>query len=202
VSLPPDKELIAELLDQNNELFGRLTDQWYSTMYYIAASIAGDSIADEVVQEAWISVMRALPKFEGRSSLKSWVMRIVSNEAKTRRRKESRSVSLEQMEESWATDPRFSSNHHWSGNSNSQWHGESPEQLVQANELNDCIEKHIKMLPDNQRSALMLKESQSHSLEEICNILDVSSSNVRVLLHRARDKILQMVERFEREGQC
>ncbi len=200
-SLPDDPVLIQGLLDKNSAIFQQVMDTWYGSMYYIASSIAGDAIADEVVQETWISVLRALPKFEGRSSLKSWVMRIVANEAKTRRRKESRQVSLDQMEDGWATDPRFTSNGHWQSPSQ-QWHGDSPDALMQAEELQNCIRKHIELLPDNQKSALMLRESGDHSLDEICNILEVSSSNVRVLLHRARDKVLQVIERFEREGKC
>jgi len=200
-SLPDDQELIEALLKKDSATFQRLMNAWYSPMYYVASSIAGDAIADEVIQEAWMSVMRGLPKFEGRSSLKSWVMRIVSNEAKTRRRKESRSVSLEQMEESWSTDPRFTSAGHWQVSSN-DWEGDSPDMLMQAEELQNCIKKHVNLLPDNQQAALMLRESGQYSLDEICNILEVSSSNVRVLLHRARDKVMQVIDHFEREGTC
>ena len=199
--LLPDKELVEKLLNQDSSAFQAVMTTWYSPMYYVASSIAGEAIADEVIQESWASVLRALPKFEFRSSLKSWVMRIVSNEAKTRRRKESRTVSLEQMEDTWATDPRFNSNDHWQS-PNKQWEGDSPEALLQAGELQKCIEKSIANLPDNQRSVLMMRETGSHSLEDICNILNVSSSNVRVLLHRARDKVLQTIERYERVGEC
>ncbi len=200
-SLPGDDELIKRLLKNDSETFQRLMDAWYGPMYYVAASITGDAIADEVIQETWVSVIRALPKFEGRSSLKSWVMRILANEAKTRRRKEAKNVSLEQVEDGWSTDPRFESSGHWRATT-SRWHSDSPDELMQAEELNNCIKKHIDLLPENQRSALMLRETESYTLDEICNILEVSSSNVRVLLHRARDKVLQVVDRFEREGKC
>ncbi len=199
--LPSDEQLIAGLKSKDPRMFELVMDTWYSPMYYIASSIAGEAIADEIVQEAWISVMNGITRFEGRSSLKSWVMRITANEAKSRRRKESRSISLEQMAESWATDPRFSESGHWK-DSTSQWHGDSPDQLMQADELQNCLEKHIQNLPDNQKAALMLRESGAYSMEEICNILQVTSSNVRVLLHRARDKVLQVIDRFEREGKC
>jgi RNA polymerase sigma-70 factor (ECF subfamily) len=201
VQLLPDDQLIAGLKSKDPQIFEQLMQHWYSSMYYIASSIAGDSIADEVIQEVWISVINGIDRFEGRSSLKSWVMRITANEAKTRRRKESRSVSLEQLSESWATDPRFSDAGHWQ-QSTSQWHGDSPDKLMQAEELRHCLEKHIQSLPDNQKAALMMRESGAYSLDEICNILDISSSNVRVLLHRARDKMVQVIDRFEREGKC
>nr|WP_256489475.1 RNA polymerase sigma factor [Pleionea sp. CnH1-48] len=200
-ALPDDSELVARLLKKDSAAFNDVVTAWYSPMYYVASSIAGDAIADEVVQEAWFSVLRALPKFEGRSSLKSWVMRIVTNEAKTRRRKESRSTSLEQIEDGWATDPRFTANEHWN-TPTGYWSGDSPDALMQAEELQNCIEKNIQKLPDNQRSVLMMRESGAYSLDDICNILNVTSSNVRVLLHRARDKVLQVIDRFEREGTC
>jgi RNA polymerase sigma-70 factor (ECF subfamily) len=199
--LPSDKELIAGLKSKEPALIEQLISHWYSPMYYIASSIAGEAIADEVVQEAWLSVIQNIDRFEGRSSLKSWVMRITANEAKTRRRKESRSVSLEQVSDTWATDPRFTESGHWQLPTN-QWHGDSPDQLMQADELKNCLEKHIQKLPDQQKAVLMMRESGAHSLEDICNILDISSSNVRVLLHRARDKMLQVIDRFEREGKC
>lgn len=198
--LPSDDELIQALMKYDSAVFERVTDAWYSVMYHIAASIAGESIADEIIQETWVSVMRSLPKFERRSSLKSWVMRILSNEAKTRWRKDSRQVSLEQLD-GWNDDARYDQQGHWI-EKHQAWHSDSPEDLLQAEELHDCIRKHLGKLPENQRVALTLKESGSHTLEQICNILEVSSSNVRVLMHRARDRILQVIERFEREGKC
>ncbi|WP_246128520.1 RNA polymerase sigma factor [Pleionea sediminis] len=199
--LPADDQLIKQLLNQDSSAFQQVMDAWYGSMYYVASSITSDAIADEVIQETWISVLKSLPKFEGRSSLKSWVMRILANEAKTRRRKESRNVSLEQIEDSWSTDPRFDSVGHWQ-TTTSSWHADSPDQLMQADELKNCIQKHIDLLPEKQKAALMLRETESYELDEICNILEVTSSNVRVLLHRARDKVLQVIDRFEREGKC
>ena len=196
-----DVELVQQLLNNDPQAFQQIVNTWYPTMYYVAASIAGDIIADEIVQEAWLSVIKSLAKFEGRSSLKSWVMRIVANEAKTRRRKEMRNISLEQMQEDWATDPRFGWGGHWHAKAN-QWDGDSPDALMQAKELQNCIEKNLAQLPDNQRSVLMMRESGAYSLDEICNILNVTQSNVRVLLHRARDKVLQVIDRFDREGVC
>ncbi|TQV89154.1 RNA polymerase sigma factor [Aliikangiella coralliicola] len=196
-----EKDLIKNLLAGDEATFESTFNQYYSLMFSVAQSIAGSSIADEVIQEAWISALRALPKFEGRSSLKSWLMRIVANEAKTRRRKESRSVSLESMQESWATDPRFDEKSHWV-NPSSQWHGDTPEDLLLAKELQDCISKNLEKLPENQRAALQMRDAAGLSMDELCNILDVSPSNVRVLLHRARDKVLQVIDHFELTGEC
>ncbi|WP_246722937.1 RNA polymerase sigma factor [Aliikangiella sp. G2MR2-5] len=193
--------LVKELLAGNQKIFEKVFSDLYPLMHSVACSIAGNAIADEIIQEAWVSAIKALPKFEGRSSLKSWLVRIVANEAKTRRRKESRSVSLESMQESWATDPRFDERSHWV-NPSSQWHGDTPEELLSAQELEDCLKKNIDKLPENQQVALQMRDAGGLSMEEICNILDVSPSNIRVLLHRARDKVLQVIDHFQQTGEC
>jgi RNA polymerase sigma-70 factor (ECF subfamily) len=196
-----EKALIQGLIKGDETVFRELFERHYSSMYSIARAIVGETIADEVIQEAWMSALKALPNFEGRSSFKVWLMRITSNEAKTRFRKESRNVSLESMQEDWATDPRFDQNSHWVRPS-SQWDGETPEALFEVKELRDCINKNMDKLPDNQRIALYMRGTGGLSMDELCNLLEVSPSNVRVLLHRARDKILQVIERFQQTGEC
>jgi RNA polymerase sigma-70 factor (ECF subfamily) len=196
-----EAKILEHLLKGDESVFSQVFTKYYGSMQAVAYSIAGPVIAEEVVQEAWFSALRALPKFEGRSSLKSWLIRIVANEAKTRRRKENRSVSLEAIQDTWSTDPRFTENSHWKDPS-SQWHGDTPEELLAADELKNCIEKQLKKLPENQLAALRLRDAGGLSMDELCNILDVSSSNVRVLLHRARDKMLQVIDHFQKTGEC
>ncbi len=196
-----EQNLIEQLLSGNEKVFEQIFNQYYGLMYSVAQSIAGQSIADEVIQEAWMSALKALPKFEGRSSLRSWLMRIVANEAKTRRRKESRSVSLESMQDNWSTDPRFDEKSHWVDPS-SQWHGDTPEDLLLAKELQRCLEINLERLPENQRVALQMRDAGGLSMDELCNILQVSPSNIRVLLHRARDKVLQVIDHFQKTGEC
>ena len=196
-----EAEILERLLKGDESVFSQVFTKYYGSMQAVAYSIAGSVIAEEVVQEAWFSALRALPKFEGRSSLKSWLIRIVANEAKTRRRKENRSVSLEAIQDNWSTDPRFTENSGWKDPS-SQWHGDTPEELLAAEELKNCIEKQLKNLPENQLAALRLRDAGGLSMDELCNILEVSSSNVRVLLHRARDKMLQVIDHFQKTGEC
>ena len=201
ISSLTEKEILKLLLDGDEAIFNQVFSAYYSSMQAVAYAIAGPIIADEVVQEAWLSALKALPKFEGRSSLKSWLIRIVANEAKTRRRKENRSVSLEAIQDTWSTDPRFTENSHWK-NPSSQWHADTPEDILSAEELKDCIEKNMQKLPENQLAALRLRDAGGLSMDELCNILDVSSSNVRVLLHRARDKVLRVIDHFQITGEC
>ena len=97
IDFQDEQELIKALLANDENAYRFLVKTMYGQLLAVARAIAGSSIADEVVQEAWISVLRALPKFEGRSTLKTWITRIVANEAKRRLKKESRLVSLNSL---------------------------------------------------------------------------------------------------------
>ncbi len=194
--------LIDALLAKDEGAFRHAIQQHHSAMLHLARTIVGSHIADEVVQESWFSAMRALPKFERRSKLKTWLMRIVANEAKTRLRKESRLVSLDAM-----TEPdsvlagRFNERGEWQ-TTPVEWEGDSPDALLSSHELKDCIDEMIAGLPELQGATLSLREQQDYSLAEICNILEVSESNVRVLLHRARNRLFRCIEHFQDTGDC
>lgn len=199
-----EQALITALINREEAAYREAIRSHQSSMLGLARSIVGDKIADEVVQEAWFSVMRSLDKFEGRSSLKTWILRIVTNEAKTRLRKENRHVSFEEITRD---DPelasRFDSRGHWiKGQEPVEWGADSPEDMLSSDQLRDCLELVMSRLPEQQGSTLKLREQQGLSMAEICNILDVSESNVRVLLHRARTKLLTAVEHFETTGEC
>lgn len=200
--LEDDSQLIRRLLDQDELAYRHVVKTYHGSMLYLARRIVGEKIADEVVQEAWLSVMRALPKFEQRSKLKTWILTIVSNEAKNRLRKESRHVSLEAMtEDKSGMADRFDSSGHWSEPA-AMWQADSPDALLSEGQLSGCLEQAIVELPDLQSATLNLKEKQGYSLKEICNILDVSESNVRVLLHRARNKVFTVIDHFQMTGEC
>lgn len=199
-----ESALVAALIDRQETAFRIAIRRFQPTMLNLARSIAGDKIADEVVQEAWFSAMKALPRFEGRSSFKTWLLTIVANEAKSRLRKENRNLSLDTMT---AHDPEFTSRFdrhgHWAvGAEPVGWSADSPDELLTGDELRDCLELAIAALPQLQGATLRLREQQGYSLAEICNILEVSESNARVLLHRARNRLFATIEHFERTGEC
>jgi RNA polymerase sigma-70 factor (ECF subfamily) len=157
----------------------------------VARASVGDSIAEEVVQESWISIMRALPGFEGRSSLKTWIMRIVSNTAKTRLRKESRSIAAGDLlsdDNPILLAERFNAKGQWS-NPPRSWSIDTPEALLASEQLRHTINQAIDSLPQMQKAVFMLHDRQGVDMNEICKILDVSESNSRVLLHRARTSL-------------
>jgi len=174
----------------------------HSQLAIVARAIAGPSIADEIVQESWISVLKALPKFEGRSTLKTWITRIVANEAKRRLKKESRHVSLEGLTDDDSSFlERFDSKGQWI-RPPANWDLATPEEILEERQLKQCLDTTIDTLPDQQKAVFVLRDMQGFSLEQICNILEVSDSNVRVLLHRARNKLHQAIEHFQETGEC
>jgi len=109
--------LLKRLRKQDHQAFEELVRAYHQKMVTIARAIIGSSIAEEVVQEAWVSIYKALPKFEGRSSIKTWLFTIVGNTAKTRLRKELKLVRMNDMEENipgYLNDERFNNNGSWS----------------------------------------------------------------------------------------
>ena len=194
-----ESELIKQLIDGDETAYRYVVQAYHNNMLYVARSIVGPAIADEVVQEAWVSVIKALPKFEGRSSLKTWVLRIVSNSAKTRLRKESRNIAMgdaSDMEALSVPTERFQENGHWSAPPQ-QWNIASPDALLASDELKSIIYATIEKLPPIQQSIVSLRDMEGMSMLEICKVLDITESNSRVLLHRARAKIWQAIEKYQ-----
>lgn len=148
-------------------------------------------------------VIRSLPAFEARSSLKTWLYTIVSNEAKGRLRKSKCEVFLEDISHEHVAidEDRFLADGHWK-QAPLAWHDHSPEALLSHEEFRRCLDKTLHRLPADQKAVLVLREYQGMEMEEICNILGLSASNVRVLIHRARLKVYAMVEHYEETGKC
>lgn len=198
--LPGDDILIPKLLEKDEATYRDVVKAYHGMMVYVAKSIVGDAIADEVAQESWVSVMKALPKFERRSTLKTWIMRIVSNTAKSRLRHESRTVNVDNFEglsESVINPERFKEGGHWAVPP-SIWQGDSPESLLASEQLQGVIDKALKDLGPLQRSVVSLRDIQGLDMDTICKILEVSESNARVLLHRARSQIREAIDQFQK----
>lgn len=198
-----DSELLSRLLAGDQQAFRTLVATYQGAMRAVAIAIVGAAHADEVVQDAWLAAVRNLDGFQGRSSLKTWLLTITANTAKSRLRKVRRDLSLDDLPAPHGSidDSRFAADGHWS-TAPLAWHEDSPEALLAEDELRQCLEKTLLSLSELQRSVLLLRERQGLELEEICNLLEVSLSNVRVLLHRARLKVFATVEHFEETGEC
>lgn len=203
MNLAQDKEFLDRLCRRDRSAFIELVRFYHKQMTVVARSIVGEAQAEEVVQDAWIAVYRNLPKFEKRSSITTWVYTIVCNAARTRLRKDSRMVQLHEDLQADTGMPagRFNADGAWS-TPPPQWDIDSPEQLLEEEQLQDCIEKTTEALPEQQRLVFTLREVEQQPAEEVCNILGVSDSNLRVLLHRARMKLMQVIDRYQETGNC
>ncbi len=198
-----DTQLLKRLLAGEQRAYKELVSTYQSAMLAVAYAIVGSRQADEAVQDAWLAVTRNLSGFLGRSSLKTWLLTITANAAKNRYKQNRREVLLEDLPSPHGSigDERFSADGHWASAPFS-WHEDTPEALLSEDQLRECLEHTLLSLPQLQSSVLLLRERQGLELKEICNLLDISLSNVRVLLHRARLKVFATVEHFEETGEC
>ncbi|AOE86634.1 RNA polymerase sigma factor [Pseudomonas sp. TCU-HL1] len=200
---PADADLLPRLLAGEQAAFRELIGAYQGAMRAVAYAIAGQRHVDEVVQDAWLAVVRNLDGFQQRSSLKTWLLTIVANTARSRLKQSRREVLLDDLAAPHGTvgEARFAEDGHWAATVPA-WHEDSPEALLTEEELRECLEKTLLSLSDMQRGVVLLRERQGLELEEICNVLEISLSNVRVLLHRGRLKLFATLEHFEETGQC
>ena len=198
-----ETELVARLRAGDERAFESLVSRHYGTMLAVARTyVSSRAVAEEVVQEAWLGVLKGLDGFEGRSSLATWIMRIVANIAKTRGAREARSVpyaSLAPQGEETAVEPeRFRGAGdafpgHWrAGPAN--W-SRLPEDLLHERATLRTVMDAIAALPPAQRAVIAMRDVQGCSAEEVCAVLELSEGNQRVLLHRARSRVRAALER-------
>jgi RNA polymerase sigma-70 factor, ECF subfamily len=198
-----EEQLVARLRAGDERAFAALVDSHYATMLAVARShVKTRAVAEEVVQEAWVGVLKGLDRFEGRSSLKTWILRIVINTAKTRGVREARSVpfsSLAPEGEEAAVEPeRFRDADdgfpgHWRAYPG-DWRS-LPEEALLGDETLRVVMGSIAELPDAQRTVVTLRDVEGWSAPEVCDALEVSEGNQRVLLHRARSHVRAALER-------
>lgn len=198
-----DDTLLARLRSGDQQAFRELVASYQGAMRAVAFAIVGSRNADEVVQDAWLAVVRNLDGFQQRASLKTWLLTITANTGKTRLKQQRREPLLDDLPAPHGSvgAERFADDGHWL-TPPSQWDLDTPEALLTEAELRECLDKTLASLSEMQSSVLLLRERQGLELEEICNLLDISLSNVRVLLHRARLKVFATLEHFEETGQC
>ena len=198
----PQAERLIALKRGDRAAFATLVREHHSSLLGMARSMLGEGEAEEAVQDAWIAAFRNIARFEGRASLKTWLTRIVINECRMRLRKHGRELNLDlTTEEQDALTDRFRGNGHWQKPPVS-WEFNTPEEMLEERDLQRCLDHHLADMPDNQRMVLQLRDIQGLEFDDICNLLDVSASNVRVLLHRARATLFAMVEHYQETGEC
>jgi RNA polymerase sigma-70 factor (ECF subfamily) len=181
-----DQELVDRLRAGDEDAFAELVRRYHRLMLRVARGyVRTDAVAEEVVQESWLAVLRGIERFEGRSSFKTWLLRIVANRAMTSGVRESRSVPVEPSVSAdhfvpegepgagaWASPPE-------------PW----PEDRLLAQETRAVIEKAIAELPPAQAAVVTMRDIEGLSSEEVQEALDITPGNQRVLLHRGRQKV-------------
>jgi RNA polymerase sigma-70 factor, ECF subfamily len=191
--------LVTRLRAGDEQAFDDLVGRLHPAMLRFARALAGDG-AEEVVQDTWAAVIDGLQRFEGRSTLKTWIFGILSNRAKTWAARARRSVAVasfasEASDDDPAVDPaRFTRWGNWSDRPRS-WIETSPEEILLRMEAGALLAREIDALPAGQRTVVTLRDVEGFTAAEVCDILEIGEANQRVLLHRGRSKLRAAMER-------
>jgi RNA polymerase sigma-70 factor, ECF subfamily len=197
-------ELIAALRNGDEKVFAQLVDQHTPSMLRVARGyVPSHEIAEEVVQETWIALLKGIDKFEGRSSLRTWLFSCMINIAKARGIKERRDADVAFAAFTGGTvDPaRFRTVDdpypgHWKPNEVPSPFPDTPEGSVLGNELVDVARRELDKLPERQRIVVTLRDMLGFDSAEVRELLDISTANQRVLLHRGRAAVRQVLEDY------
>jgi RNA polymerase sigma-70 factor (ECF subfamily) len=196
-----EEALLVRLRAGDRAAFAALVGRHAGSLLRVAQGLVRDrAVAEEVVQETWLGVLTGIDAFEGRSSLRTWLFQILVNKAQTRFVREGRTVPFSALAGPGDGDPpavdpgRLDEQGGWR-ESPGAWTEEDPERLAMGGETRAAIEAAIQDLPQAQRAVMTLRDIEGLQTEEICNLLSITVTNQRVLLHRARAKVRQALER-------
>ncbi len=197
-----DLTLAERLRAGDEEAFTQLVERYHGSLIRFARLfVTSPALAEDVVQDTWLAVLRGVRSFQGRSALKTWIFSILANRAKTRAVREKRTMAFSALSSSdlgddpafaadrftaagtWATTPR-----HW------DWH--SPEALLLQQEALSVVETTMAVLSPSQRAVVTLRDIEGIGAAGVCQILEISEANQRVLLHRGRSHIRSALERY------
>jgi RNA polymerase sigma-70 factor (ECF subfamily) len=197
-----DAGLIEALRKGDEAAYRALLDRYTATLLRLASMyVSNTEVAADVVQETWIGVLQGIDRFEERSSLKTWICRILVNKAKTAAQREGRTITFADLgddELAPAVDPgRF----HDQGPDRGQWsippqEWDRPEERLLSKETRAVVERAIADLPTNQRLTITMRDIEDLSSAHTCSVLGISEGNQRVLLHRARTHVRAALEAY------
>jgi RNA polymerase sigma-70 factor (ECF subfamily) len=200
-----DLALIERLRAGDETAFGALVGRHQAQMLRIARMyVSTQAVAEEIVQEAWVGILQGLDRFEGRSSLRTWMYRILTNIAKTRGQREGRSAPFSSLAGADLDAPSVEES--WFRGSTDRWPGTwaslpddwraIPEERLLGREVRAMVRAAIDGLPPMQAQVIRLRDVQGWSSAEVCNALEISETNQRVLLHRARARVRRALEGY------
>jgi len=198
-----EADLIAALRAGEEDAFAQLVDTYAASLMRVAALYVRDrAVIQEVVQETWLGVLRGIDRFEGRSSFRTWLFRMLTNIAKTRAVREARTVPFAALSDEADDEPSVSADNflgpgtawpgHWTTGPDA-WR--TPLDDLLTGETRQQLERAIEQLPPTQRRVVTLRDVEGWSSREVCNALEISEANQRVLLHRARTRLRETIDR-------
>ena len=204
-----ESQLVAALRRRDETAFVSLVRRYHELMLRIArAQLNGGAAAEEVVQETWLAVIKGIDSFEGRSSLRTWMFRILTYQAWARLERDGREIAFSVLASADAAVPdpsvdpsRFFPRHHgprpffWASDPR-EW----PEEALLAAEVRSVIGAAVESLPDSQRVVITLRDLEGWAPKEVCEALQISEGNQRVLLHRARSRVRDALDRYLGDG--
>jgi RNA polymerase sigma-70 factor, ECF subfamily len=192
-----DVELLGRLRSGDEEAFVMLVDRYQQPMLRLARSmVSSQAVAEEVVQDTWMGVVRGIDRFEGRSSLQTWLFRILVNRAHSTGSREPAHGAIEDVD---SVDPaRFNRDGQWA-DPVASWIDESDDRFDAALWA-PILKAAIDELPPRQRQIVMLRDVEGLSSSEACEVLGIGAGNQRILLHRGRARLRQALESEMGEG--
>lgn len=191
-----DRALALRLVGGDAAAFELLYRRHNAAMIRFCRSIVrARDIAEEVVQDTWVAVLGRIDLYEGRGSLASWIYTILINKARSRARREGRTVSFDNFGDGDSLTDAFDGHGHWRSMPE-LWENLTPERHIEGRSVLQHVETVIEMLPPAQRAVLILRGQQELDPTEVCALLDISEGNMRVLLHRARLTVRNALDRL------
>jgi RNA polymerase sigma-70 factor (ECF subfamily) len=200
-----DAQLVAALRSGDELAFAELVERLHHSLVRLARVYVADIAAEDVAQETWLALLRGLDRFEGRASLKTWLVRVLVNRARSRAARDARTIAFGDLADREigafepAVDPdrfRPATDDRWPGHWLVAPVGALPEQQLVADELQAYVRAAIAQLPPAQREVVTLRDIDGFAADEVCQFLDLSDANQRVLLHRGRSKVRAALEDY------
>ena len=198
--------LLARLRQGDEGAFDELVTRHHSALIRMAMGYVADrEVAEEVVQDTWMAVIEGLDRFQGRSSLRTWIFGIMIHKAKDRGVREKRHTnfssfeSLDEESDDMIDPSRFHQSGEWAGHwafPPQPWDDQTPEKLLASQQAVNAMNKAIEALPQTLKNVLILRDVEGVVAKEACDILKISETNLYVRLHRARERVRQAVETY------
>jgi len=194
VAPPDDADLTDRIRRGDAQAFDTLVTRHHAGLVRLARRfVKDDAAAEDLVQTAWLSLLDHREQFEARSTVRTWLFSVVTNAALSKVSRD-RTVPLSALGDDDTSGDRFLENGHWAAPVNA-WRAPSPGRALDLDELRRALSEALETLPERQRAVVLLRDVEGLDTPEICNVLGVTESNVRALLHRGRSRLRDALER-------